>query len=41
MYNDDLYRRSSLDNLNRLIMRGLVPVRENTQKRGETHGKYN
>jgi hypothetical protein len=26
---------------NTLIMRGVVPVGENTQKRGEIHGKYN
>jgi hypothetical protein len=32
LYSADLHRRSSLDNLNKLIMRGLVPVGENTWK---------
>ena len=32
MYSDDLHRRSSLENFNRLIMRDVVPAGENSQK---------
>jgi len=32
LYSDDLHRRSSLENFNRLIMRDLVPAGENSQK---------